>query len=168
MFDNETHLYNDSQLALRFGILLETAVRGPKNRSDVPIRHCGVPSRMVCLQYAPKLLAHRLGTERRYVLQCQELLAGLVRLHILHHAAEGEIYGVWIIEELARHGYRLSPGTLYPMLHTMERKGYLRSRERSSGRSIRRLYRTTALGDRALKVAKAKLRELVGELIEGK
>jgi DNA-binding PadR family transcriptional regulator len=102
------------------------------------------------------------------LLQYQELLAGLVRPHILHHAAEGEIYGVWIIEELARHGYRLSPGTLYPMLHTMERKDYLRSRQRSSGRSNRRLYRTTVLGDRALKVAKAKLRELVGELIEGK
>lgn len=102
------------------------------------------------------------------MLQYQELLAGMVRLHVLHHAAEGEIYGVWIIEELARHGYRLSPGTLYPMLHAMERKGYLRSRQRRSGRSIRRLYRTTARGDRALKVAKAKLRELVGELIEGK
>ena len=102
------------------------------------------------------------------MLQYQELLAGMVRLQVLHHAAEGEIYGVWIIEELARHGYRLSPGTLYPMLQAMEGKGYLRSRQRRSGRSIRRLYRTTALGDRALKVAKAKLRELVGELIEGK
>jgi DNA-binding PadR family transcriptional regulator len=101
------------------------------------------------------------------LLQYQELLAGFVRLHILHHAAEGEIYGVWIIEELGRHGYRLSPGTLYPMLHTMERKGYLRSRQRRSGRSIRRLYRTTALGEKALKASKEKLRELVGELIEG-
>lgn len=101
------------------------------------------------------------------MLQYQELLAGFVRLHVLHHAAEGEIYGVGIIEELARHGYRLSPGTLYPMLHTMERKGYLRSRQRRSGRSIRRYYRTTALGEKALKVSKEKLRELVGELIEG-
>jgi PadR family transcriptional regulator PadR len=101
------------------------------------------------------------------LLQYQELLAGFVRLHILHHAAEGEIYGVWIIEELGRHGYRLSPGTLYPMLHTMERKGYLRSRQRRAGRSIRRLYRTTARGEKALRVSKEKLRELVGELIEG-
>ena len=101
------------------------------------------------------------------LLQYQELLAGFVRLHILHHAAEGEIYGVWIIEELGRHGYRLSPRTLDPMLHTMERKGYLRSRQRRSGRSIRRLYRTTALGEKALKVSKEKLRELVWELIEG-
>ena len=61
----------------------------------------------------------------------------------------------------------LSPGTLYPMLHAMERKGYLRSRQRRSGRSIRRLYRTTALGEKALKVSKEKLRELVWELIEG-
>jgi PadR family transcriptional regulator, regulatory protein PadR len=99
--------------------------------------------------------------------QYQELLVGLVRLHILHHAAEGEVYGSWIIEELGRHGYRLSPGTLYPMLQTMERKGYLRSRQKRAGRSVRRLYRATALGSKALGVAKEKLRELVGELIEG-
>ena len=101
-------------------------------------------------------------------MQYQELLAGLVRLHILHHAAEEEIYGVWIIEELARHGYRLSPGTLYPMLHTLERKGYLRSRQQRSGRSIRRMYRATPLGRKALDIAKGKLRELVGEVIERK
>ena len=45
-----------------------------------------------------------------------DLLSGLVRLHVLHHAAERPIYGQWMIDELARHGYRLSPGTLYPML----------------------------------------------------
>jgi PadR family transcriptional regulator len=99
-------------------------------------------------------------------MQYQELLAGFVRLHILHHAVEGDIYGQQIIEELARHGYRLSPGTLYPMLHTMERKGYLRSRQKKAGRSVRRLYRATPLGRKALRVANDKLRELVGELLE--
>ncbi|MFA5682594.1 MAG: helix-turn-helix transcriptional regulator, partial [Hydrogenophaga sp.] len=57
-----------------------------------------------------------------------DLLSGLIRLHVLHHAAEQEIYGQWMIDELAHHGYRLSPGTLYPMLHKMERDGYLVSR----------------------------------------
>ncbi|HEU5017077.1 MAG TPA: PadR family transcriptional regulator [Pseudolabrys sp.] len=95
----------------------------------------------------------------------QELLSGLIRLHILHHAAEGGIYGQWMIEELARHGYRLSPGTLYPMLHAMERKGYLRSRERRAGRSARRLYRATPLGRRALALAKEKVRELFSEIL---
>jgi DNA-binding PadR family transcriptional regulator len=79
-------------------------------------------------------------------MQYQELLAGFVRLHILHHAVKGDVYGQWVIEELARHGYRLSPGTLYPMLHTMERKGYLRSRQKRTGRSVRRLYQATPLG----------------------
>jgi DNA-binding PadR family transcriptional regulator len=96
----------------------------------------------------------------------QELLAGLIRLHVLHHAVEDEIYGQWIMEELARHGYRLSPGTLYPMLHSMEKRGYLRSREKKSGRSVRRLYRATPKGVKALDVAKEKLKELVGELFE--
>jgi PadR family transcriptional regulator PadR len=70
----------------------------------------------------------------------RELLAGLVRLHILHHALEGEVYGQWMIAELARHGYKLSPGTLYPMLHMMERRGYLVSAKRRFGRTFRRDY----------------------------
>ena len=53
----------------------------------------------------------------------QDLLKGLIRLHILHHASKNEFYGQWMIYELARHGYTLSPGTLYPMLHGLERRG---------------------------------------------
>lgn len=98
----------------------------------------------------------------------QDLLSGLVRLHVLHHAAEGELYGQWMIEELARHGYRLSPGTLYPMLRSLERKGYLASEERRVGRTMRRLYRATPLGREALAVAREKVRELLGEIIEGR
>ncbi len=56
----------------------------------------------------------------RLAMEHQELFAGFVRLHILHHAAEREVHGLWIIGELARHGYRLSPGTLYPMLHALD------------------------------------------------
>jgi PadR family transcriptional regulator PadR len=98
----------------------------------------------------------------------QNLLKGLIRLHVLHHAAEGEFYGQWMIDELARHGYKLSPGTLYPMLHAMERSGYLKSRKKRVGRTFRRIYRATALGREANKVAKVKVSELFGELIEGR
>lgn len=94
----------------------------------------------------------------------QELLKGLIRLHILHHASEGEFYGQWMIQELARHGYTLSPGTLYPLLHGMERAGYLKSRTKRTGRTFRRLYRATALGRDANRVAKRQVRELTGEL----
>jgi DNA-binding PadR family transcriptional regulator len=96
----------------------------------------------------------------------QELLSGFVRLHVLHHAVEGELYGQWMIEELARHGYRLSPGTLYPMLEAMEQRGYLVSRRERAGRSIRRLYSATPLGREALAMAKARLRELFHEVTE--
>lgn len=97
----------------------------------------------------------------------QEFLAGFIRLHILHHAAEGDLYGNWMIEELARHGYRLSPGTLYPMLHALERKGYLRSRIVQQGRSRRRVYRATSYGFEALEIARAKVGELFRE-VQGK
>jgi DNA-binding PadR family transcriptional regulator len=96
----------------------------------------------------------------------KELYSGLIRLHILYHASKGPIFGLWIIEELGRHGYKLSPGTLYPILHALERKGYLRSREKRDGRQVRRLYRATAAGRKAVAAAKVKVRELVGELFE--
>ena len=97
----------------------------------------------------------------------QELLAGFIRLHILHHAAEGDLYGQWMIEELAHHGYHVSPGTLYPMLHGMERKGYLTSRIERAGRSQRRIYRTTAYGIEAMTIAQDKIRELFREVVAG-
>jgi hypothetical protein len=59
-----------------------------------------------------------------------------MRLHILHHAAQGPIYGVWMAEELAHHGYRISPGTLYPLLHGLEKKGYLKAKEKRIGKTL--------------------------------
>jgi PadR family transcriptional regulator PadR len=93
----------------------------------------------------------------------QDLLVGLIRLHILHHAAKEEFYGQWMIHELARHGYTLSPGTLYPMLHALERRGYLKSRRERQGRTYRRLYRATALGREADRICKVQVRELTGQ-----
>ena len=72
-----------------------------------------------------------------------------------------------MIEELARHDYRVSPGTLYPMLHAMERKGYLVSRTERAGRSHRRIYRATPYGIEALYLAHEKVRELFGEVGPG-
>ena len=72
-----------------------------------------------------------------------------------------------MIEELARHGYRISPGSLYPLLQGLERKGYLRSSERRNGKSLRRLYRATPAGRKALAAAKIKVRELFHEIMEG-
>jgi DNA-binding PadR family transcriptional regulator len=99
----------------------------------------------------------------------QSLYSGLIRLHVLHHAVhEPPVFGLGMIEELARHGYRISPGSLYPLLHGLEKKGYLRSSEQREGRSIRRLYRATPLGRRALADVKAKVQELFRELMESK
>ena len=96
----------------------------------------------------------------------QDLLSGFIRLHALHHAAEEEVFGLGMIEELARHGYRLSAGTMYPMLHGMEKKGYLRSKEVLVGGKQRRLYSITSLGRKALTVARKQLKELFHELSE--
>jgi DNA-binding PadR family transcriptional regulator len=96
----------------------------------------------------------------------KDLYSGLIRLHILHHAAKKPLFGFWMAEELARHGCKISTGTLYPILHGLENKGYLRSNVQRDGRTSRRLYTTTAAGKRALKASLAKVRELYGELVQ--
>lgn len=97
----------------------------------------------------------------------RDLYSELIHLHILHHAAEAPIFGLGILEELARHGYRISMGTLHPLLQRLEKKGYLRSYEKRDGKSRRIMYRATPQGAKALEVAKQRVRELFGELIEG-
>jgi PadR family transcriptional regulator len=97
----------------------------------------------------------------------RDLYSGLIRLHVLHHAAEESIFGLGMIEELGRHGYQISPGSLYPILHGLERKGYLRASEVRNGKSLRKVYRATPLGRKALTSAKEKVRELFRELITG-
>ena len=97
----------------------------------------------------------------------RDLYSGLIRLHVLHHATEEPIFGLGMIEELGRHGYRISPGSLYPLLHGLEKKGYLRSTQQRNGRSLRKVYRATALGWKALVASRIKVRELFRELMEG-
>jgi PadR family transcriptional regulator, regulatory protein PadR len=96
----------------------------------------------------------------------RHLYAGLIRLHVLHHAVKEPIYGLAMIEELGRHGYKLSAGTLYPILHGLEERGFLISAEERTGSTVRRVYRATAAGAQALVAAKLKVRELFGELFE--
>jgi DNA-binding PadR family transcriptional regulator len=98
----------------------------------------------------------------------RDLFSGLIRLHILHHAAHESIFGLGIMQELARHGYHLSAGTLYPILHGLEHKGYLRSSVEREGKRSRRVYRATPTGRRVLKAARVKVKELFGELLEDK
>ena len=107
-------------------------------------------------------------TTRNSAATDQDLYSGLIRLHILHHACEGDVFGLWMIEELGRHGYRLSPGTMYPLLHSLEKRGLLVSTEKREGNRYRRLYRATLAGRKALVTAKEKVRELFGELFEHK
>jgi DNA-binding PadR family transcriptional regulator len=96
----------------------------------------------------------------------RKLFGGLARLHILHHACHEPIFGLGIMEELARHGYKLSPGTLYPILHAMEKEGFLTSSEELVEGRVRRTYVATAEGRAALNLAKARVRELFLELME--
>jgi DNA-binding PadR family transcriptional regulator len=96
----------------------------------------------------------------------RDFFLGFVRIHILHHAAREGVYGVALIEELRRHGYELSPGTLYPILHGLEQAGYLQSAGRTVGGKVRRYYTITDAGRNALIDARLKIRELVEEVLD--
>ncbi|MGE3803885.1 MAG: PadR family transcriptional regulator [Gemmataceae bacterium] len=96
----------------------------------------------------------------------RHFFSGFIRLHILHHAAKEAIYGVEIAEELNRHGYRLSPGTLYPTLHSLQQAGYLRCTDEVIAGRRRKYYRATPAGRKLLSEARRKLQELVAEVLD--
>lgn len=91
---------------------------------------------------------------------------GFVRLHILYHAEKEAICGIELIEELQRHGYKLSPGTLYPILHHLQGAGLLACKKMVLAGKCRKNYRITSRGRALLSQAQDKLRELFSELVE--
>lgn len=97
----------------------------------------------------------------------RDFFLGFIRIHILHHAAQEPIFGLSMIEELRRHGYDISPGTLYPTLHGLEKDRLLEREDRVVGGRVRKYYSATPAGIRALEEAKVKIRELVAEVLEG-
>jgi len=96
----------------------------------------------------------------------REILLGFWKVHILLHASEEPIYGLWAINELRRHGYAISPGTLYPLLNRMQRLGWLKCKsEPGGGRRARKEYRLTASGRKVLNLVQEQIRELHDEVV---
>ncbi len=98
----------------------------------------------------------------------KDFFLGFVKIHILYHASKQALCGVEIREKLGRHGYRISPGTLYPTLHRLEKDGYLQRYSRVVAGKVRNYYAITEKGRVALDEARDKIRELVTEVIEEK
>lgn len=94
----------------------------------------------------------------------RNFFTGFIRLHLLYHAGQEPIFGLDMIRELARHGYELSPGTLYPILHGLERDGFLVSQKEVVAGKVRKVYALTETGRAALEQALAKVRELMNEI----
>ncbi len=95
----------------------------------------------------------------------RDFTRGAVQVHLMHHACEGDVHGAALIEELARHGYRLSPGTVYPMLHRLEAAGLIASRDVLVGGRQRRVYRATPAGKKAFAACRVAVKELSSELL---
>ncbi len=96
----------------------------------------------------------------------RDFFLGFIKIHILHHAAERPVYGLGMIAELRRHGYALSPGTLYPVLRQLGTARYLAKRERIVEGKIRKYYTITARGRHALEAARPQILELVHEVLD--
>ena len=94
----------------------------------------------------------------------REFRTAAIRLHVLHHAADGELHGAWMMSELREHGHDVGPGTLYPLLHRMEAAELLISRSETVDGRRRRLYSITDRGRDVLADCRAALGELAGEL----
>lgn len=94
----------------------------------------------------------------------QDLYIGLVRVHVLHHAAQEPVFGKGMMEELGRHGYRLGPGTMYPLLHSLEHRGWISSRTILFAGRRRKCYTATRAGRAALQDAIGRVGELYMEL----
>ena len=98
----------------------------------------------------------------------REIRLGIWKIHILHHAAAGEVWGRWLLDELADHGYALSPGTLYPALLRMERNGWLRRTGEAAHARARQTFRITPEGRRLLAALQREVTELHREIVLGR
>jgi DNA-binding PadR family transcriptional regulator len=96
----------------------------------------------------------------------RELVLGFVKIHVLYHAQKDPFCGIDMIKELNRHGYRIGPGILYPMLHRMQQDGYLQSQKRIENGKMRIYYKATVKGKQAFSNVKPKISELVSEVME--
>jgi PadR family transcriptional regulator, regulatory protein PadR len=142
-----------NQLGVAYNAHVIEAILTPRGpRSGLAL----IPERFIGVRYSCEMAKGQ-----------RDIFAGLIRLHVLHHACQEPIYGLEMIQELSRHGYKLGPGTVYPLLHGMEEIGLLRSKQQAGGGRPRRVYTATAAGRRALAEAHDKVRELLREMDEG-
>jgi PadR family transcriptional regulator len=96
----------------------------------------------------------------------REILLSFWKVHILHHAREQPVHGQWILKELRRHGYEISPGTLYPLLNRLARLGWLKCKSRANGgRRARKDYRLTREGGTVLRFLREQVKELHREVV---
>ena len=99
------------------------------------------------------------------IMNRKDIRVDFIELHILHHADGEPLYGLWMIEELATHGYRLGASSLYPRFHRLEDAGFVSRSERVVDGRLRKYYRLTSAGRRYLALQKRRLIELVSEAL---
>jgi DNA-binding PadR family transcriptional regulator len=98
----------------------------------------------------------------------RDFFLGFIKIHILYHASKKDVWGVWLIKELKRHGYAVGPSTIYPTLHQLEKMGYLKGKKIVAEGKRKIFYKITTRGLKALGKSKRKIEELVNEVLKNK
>ena len=96
---------------------------------------------------------------------CRSFLQGMVELFVLQRAEKEPVYGVSLHKALHDLGYDISPGSLYPLLHSLEKKRLLRCHIHEVGGRIRKYYELTKEGRSCLAEVRQHLAGLVEEII---
>ncbi|MGB3368376.1 MAG: PadR family transcriptional regulator [Acidaminobacteraceae bacterium] len=94
----------------------------------------------------------------------RKIFLAFIHVHILHHAEKKPIYGSWMMEEIKSHGYEISTGTLFPILHSMKKNGLLEVEDVLVEGRIRKYYSITEAGKVTLDEARGKIDEMSSDI----
>lgn len=92
-------------------------------------------------------------------------MSGVPELVILRLLSRREMYGYELVRSIrlvSRESIDLAEGVVYPSLHSLERRGLLRSRKKLVEGRSRRYYRTTAAGEKRLRALQQEWQRVSG------
>ena len=92
----------------------------------------------------------------------RSLVSGSTMMLLMKLLEEKDMYGYEMIENLrekSKNVFELKAGTLYPLLHGMEEKGYVDSYEQEAAGKTRKYYSLTAAGRKQLRVKEGEWKE---------
>lgn len=95
----------------------------------------------------------------------KSLMSGSMTMLVLQLLSEKDMYGYEMIDTLRKRSqnvFELKAGTLYPLLHSLEDKGFVTVYEQAFSGKVRKYYRITSQGKGHLEKKKNEWQEYTG------